>query len=536
MRAAIYARVSTDKQAEKYSIPAQKKLCAELCQRNGWRVVREFIDEGYSGSLFEDRPAFVTLLSFAEQKKIDVIVTTDSDRLARPDNLVDLGRLQKVLIANDVKLATLGGRVSDLSNSSDWFFSSLESLMAGWERKKIKERVKRGVKEKKLQGHFWGPVVPSGYIKQGTGKDLRLVPNPTRRELIGKKGNPFTVFSADEIKTVFNRYLSGESIKSIADSMDSHDTTLGYILDRAMFYAGYVLSMKDNGEVMGKGLHEPLISEFQAKKTLQLRGEKQKIHQDSRERYPSLGIIRCAICNAPLHLKVGMKPRKKYHYYTCSNKKLASIRHTTCSLPSRQVKDVEPQIWTTVEKIVTSPEVVFQMLSNSNAFKEQCRERLLRVEKELADLVQRKKRAMDLYEFANTQEEINDHRGRLTKLESDIQSKRKQRDEIEKDLRIQDAAPQRHREVLQTLEMLQEVVTEANATERREIVRLLFETILMHPDGQISYKLQIPVMSAVASPDLVSQKHNTESSFSMNCRSSNEMSLKSSGSRSKTGM
>ncbi len=531
MRAAIYCRVSTDKQAEKYSISAQKKLCAEICQRNGWTTVKEFVDEGYSGSLFEDRPAFFSLIGYAEQHKIDVIVTTDADRLARPDNLVDLGRLQKVLISNQVKLASLGGRVSDLSNSSDWFFSSLESLMAGWERKKIKERVKRGVKEKKLQGHFWGPVVPSGYLKTGTGKDVRLVPNPTRRELIGKKGCPFTVFSADEIKTIFNRYLSGESIKSIADSMDSHDTTLGYILDRAMFYAGYVLSMKDDGEVMGKGLHEPLISEFQAKKTLQLRGERQRIHQDSRERYPSLGIIRCAVCNAPLHLKVGMKPRKKYHYYTCSNKKLASIRHTTCSLPSRQVKDVEPMIWQTVERIVTTPEMVFQMLSNSNTFKEQCRERLLRVEKELADIVQRKKRAMDLYEFANTSEEMNEHRGRLTKLETDIQSKRRQRNGIEQDLKVQDAAPQRHKEILQTLEMLQEVVTEANPAERREIVRLLFETILMHADGQISYKLQIPVMTSVESPDLVSQKHNTECCSSMNCRSSRGTCLRCSDSR-----
>lgn len=534
MRAAIYCRVSTDKQAEKYSIPAQRKLCAELCHRNGWNVIKEFVDEGFSGSLFEERPAFINLIGYAEQRKIDVIVCTDADRLARPDNLVDLGRLQKVLISNHVKLATLGGRVSDLSNSSDWFFSSLESLMAGWERKKIKERVKRGVREKKLQGHFWGPVVPSGYTKKGEGKDTRIVPNPARKELIGKKGCPFTVLSADEVKDIFNRYLSGESVKSIADKHDSHDTTIGYLLDRAMFYAGYMLSMKDNGEVMGKGLHEPLISEFQAMKTLQLRGETQRIHQDSRERYPALGLIRCGICNAPLHLKLGLKPKKRYYYYTCANKKLASIRHTSCSLPSKQTKDVEAKIWNTVEKIVTTPEVVFQMLSNSNAFKEQCRERLLRVEKELTDLVQRKKRAMDLYEFANTQEEINDHRGRLTKLESDIQSKRRQRDGIEQDLRVQDAAPKRHKEILQTLEMLQEIITEANPAERREVVRLLFETILLHEDGQISYKLQIPVSqkhnTAFCSVDIahpVSQKHNTESCSSTRSRNSNETSWRS---------
>lgn len=491
MRAGIYVRVSTDKQAEKYSIPAQKKLCAELCKNNNWPIVKEFVDEGFSGSLFEQRPAFIELLNHAEQKAIDIIVCTDSDRLARPDNLVDLGRLQKILISNNIKLATLGGRVSDLNNSSDWFFSSLESLMAGWERKKIKERVKRGVKEKKLQGHFWGTVIPSGYIKTGTGKDAILTPNIVRLEKVGKKGCRYTIFSADEVKEIFNTYLLGESINSIAGKLGSHDSTISYILDRAMFYAGYVLSMKDHGEILGKGLHEPLIQEFQARKALKLRDEREKTHQLNREKYPSLGILHCSICNARLHLKVGLKPRKRYHYYICSNKKLASIRHTSCFLPARQVNVVETYVWDTVEKIVTSPDIVFEMLSNNNAFRTEYKDRLLSVEKELADLTQRKKRVMDLFEFANTEKEISEHHARLIKLESDLQRKRRQRDEIEQGLNMQENTP-RHNEILQTLKMFQEVITEANQVERRMIVRLLFETILLHPDGNISYKLQIP--------------------------------------------
>lgn len=510
LRAAIYCRVSTDKQAEKYSISAQQKLCKDLCQRNGWTVIRECVDEGFSGSLFEERPKFLELIGLSEQNKIDVIVCTDADRLARPDNLVDLGRLQKILISNNVKLATISGRVSDLSNSADWFFSSLESLMAGWERKKIRERVKRGVKEKKLQGHFWGTTVPSGYIKDEKGK---LVPNPTRMEKAGKKkGNHYTIFSAEEVKDIFNSYLSGQSIKYIADGMESFDTTIAPILDRAMFYAGFILDMKDNRKIMAKGLHEPLISEFQAERVLQLREERQKVHQDSREKYPALGLIRCGLCNSLLHLKVGIKPTRRYYYYTCSNKKLASIRHTTCVLPSKQVHHIEEKIWQTVEKIVISPEVVFQMLTNSNSLKKQSRERLVRVGKELVELEQRKKRAMELYEFTNTEQEMKDMKTKLFKLESQIQSKRKQKTEIEAEFRMQEATPQKHREIVKTLEILQEVVTEANRIEKRKILRLLFDTMLLHPDGQISYKLQIPIWNMDAA-ETGSQELTTEYSF-----------------------
>jgi hypothetical protein len=406
--------------------------------------------------------------------------------------------------------------------------------MAGWERKKIKERVKRGVKEKKLQGHFWGTTVPSGYVKDKKGK---LVPNPVRIEKTGKKkGNYYTIFSAEEVKDIFNSYLSGHSIKSIADRMESFDTTIAPILDRAMFYAGYILDMKDDRKVMAKGLHEPLISEFQAERVLQLRGERQKVHQESREKYPALGLIRCGLCNSPLHLKVGIKPTRRYYYYTCSNKKLASIRHTTCTLPSKQIHHIEEKIWKTVEKIVISPEVVFQMLTNSNSLKEQSRERLVRAEKELAELEQRKKRVMELYEFTNTDQEMREMKVKLSKLESQIQSKRRQKTELEAEFRMQEATPQKHREIIKTLEILQEVVTEANTVEKRKIIRLLFDTILLHPDGQMSYKLQIPIWNMdAANQNLVSQKLTTEYCSLMRSRSSSGMCLRFSGSRLKTG-
>jgi hypothetical protein len=54
MRAALYARVSTDKQAEKYGIPSQIDGLKKRSLERGWTQVIDgdkdaFIDDGYSG-------------------------------------------------------------------------------------------------------------------------------------------------------------------------------------------------------------------------------------------------------------------------------------------------------------------------------------------------------------------------------------------------------------------------------------------------------------------------------------------------------
>ena len=47
--AGVYARVSSDKQDTDLSISAQLKALREYATRNGYRVVREFVDEAESG-------------------------------------------------------------------------------------------------------------------------------------------------------------------------------------------------------------------------------------------------------------------------------------------------------------------------------------------------------------------------------------------------------------------------------------------------------------------------------------------------------
>lgn len=93
-RAAIYARVSSEEQAEqdRYSIPAQIADCQELASRCGMEIVAQYVDaENYrSGKRLvppsgwrHDRPKWLAMLEAARQGEFDVLLAWNEDRLCR---------------------------------------------------------------------------------------------------------------------------------------------------------------------------------------------------------------------------------------------------------------------------------------------------------------------------------------------------------------------------------------------------------------------------------------------------------------------
>ncbi len=86
MRAGLYARVSTDQQAEKYGIPSQIEELKKRCLEKGWTPVLDrdtdaFIDDGYSGADL-GRPALDRLRKAVKEGQLDVVLAYDPDRLS----------------------------------------------------------------------------------------------------------------------------------------------------------------------------------------------------------------------------------------------------------------------------------------------------------------------------------------------------------------------------------------------------------------------------------------------------------------------
>jgi DNA invertase Pin-like site-specific DNA recombinase len=84
-RAAIYVRVSTDKQ----TIDNQVTALRQIAERRGWEVVDQYSDAGISGAKGRDgRPGLDQMLKDAQRRKFDVIMAWAIDRLGR--SLIDL--------------------------------------------------------------------------------------------------------------------------------------------------------------------------------------------------------------------------------------------------------------------------------------------------------------------------------------------------------------------------------------------------------------------------------------------------------------
>ena len=71
MKAAIYARVSTDGQ----STDNQLRVLRKVARRHDWTIAEQYVDHGISGSTGRDqRPAFDKLLTAATRREFDIIL------------------------------------------------------------------------------------------------------------------------------------------------------------------------------------------------------------------------------------------------------------------------------------------------------------------------------------------------------------------------------------------------------------------------------------------------------------------------------
>src|SRR6185437_16531406 len=85
VRAALYLRVSTSRQAEnELSIPDQRRQAEGYCQRKGWSAVCEFEERGASAT-DDKRPVFQEMIDAASRsdREFDVIVVHSYSRFFR---------------------------------------------------------------------------------------------------------------------------------------------------------------------------------------------------------------------------------------------------------------------------------------------------------------------------------------------------------------------------------------------------------------------------------------------------------------------
>jgi site-specific DNA recombinase len=141
IRAAIYARVSSDQQAEAGTIASQVAALEERLRQDGLLLEAEFrfLDEGYSGTTLV-RPALERLRDAAVDGAIDRLYVHSPDRLAR--NYAYQVLLVDELRRGGVELVFLNRELG--RSPEDDLLLQVQGMVAEYERAKILERSRRG--------------------------------------------------------------------------------------------------------------------------------------------------------------------------------------------------------------------------------------------------------------------------------------------------------------------------------------------------------------------------------------------------------
>src|SRR6266404_3845734 len=141
MRAAVYARVSTTRQAQAQGVEQQLDRLRAAVAGRGWELDDQHVyrDDGYSGARL-GRPGLDRLRDHAALAELDVVVVAAPDRLAR-------NYVHQVLLIDE--LAGHGCRVEFLdrpmsSDPHDQLLLQIRGAVAEYERTLITERMRRG--------------------------------------------------------------------------------------------------------------------------------------------------------------------------------------------------------------------------------------------------------------------------------------------------------------------------------------------------------------------------------------------------------
>ena len=147
MNVAIYARVSTEQQAEKgYSISTQIEACQKKAMELGADTVKVYKDDGYSGAYLE-RPALDSLRDALAAGLHDVVIVYDTDRLAR-DTMILLLITEE--IEKHARLVFVNAEYSRTPEGQ--LFYEIRGSFAKYERLKIQDRMARGRRGKLKAG------------------------------------------------------------------------------------------------------------------------------------------------------------------------------------------------------------------------------------------------------------------------------------------------------------------------------------------------------------------------------------------------
>ena len=199
VRAAIYARMSTDNQNER-SPDDQVADCRAFAAEHGWEAPAElvFIDRAISGATAA-RPAYQRMRAALAAGAFDVLLAFDGSRIARNER--DFFELLDDLQAAGARAISVSTRQS-LDDLSERF----QSVISAYDRQRIAAGTRRGLKARARGARATGGLAYGYTAEPCADGGKRIIVKPAE---------------AAVVRRIFERYAEGQGLKALAHELNA---------------------------------------------------------------------------------------------------------------------------------------------------------------------------------------------------------------------------------------------------------------------------------------------------------------------------
>ena len=344
--AAAYYRMSTDKQEA--SIPRQRHAVEQYAQSHGYKIVREYLDEGISGNATEKRFGFLRMMDDAAKGEWSTILCDDQSRFGR-FNSITAGRYIWPLLEHKVLIVSVATGAIDLNTPHGRMLFGFGSEANHDFLVKLARGTVNGKLEKARLGKLFGRL-PLGYRKAANGK-------------IEPDENAHLVIDA------FESYAAGVTVRSIAGHLSAngfrtkmgdliHPSNILQMLSNPIYIGRYVWGAKKKGKYATAAetidiadnhpaiIDRPLFDRVQ-KGILRRRNKKSNVGTAR-----ALSCLLKCECGKTLSVETGLEGRRTV--YRCKSEKY--YRHT-CRALRVPAEVIEPAVLSAISDTFAAPRI-----------------------------------------------------------------------------------------------------------------------------------------------------------------------------------
>ena len=351
MRAAVYLRVSSDKQAAAGSIESQRRDVPAYAARMGWSVVDTYEDDGKSAGSgrLDARDGFARLLADAGAGRFDVVVGAEVDRFTRADDLAEVGQILGAFQRGGVKLATTSGQILDLGTFHGRIMAAISTAAAAQWLEMHRARVKAGKLTAISRGRKPAGPTPYGYRYDRAAHAWSL--DETAAPIVAE---------------VYRRVAAGESCVDVAADLAARGVpprrrawtrASVWTLLRGTTYTGRWVA--DRARRLTVAVPPIVTPEAWAAAQATLAAQGKRGLRRTRHVYLLEGLARCGLCDAPIRIQsaTGASPSgyRAPAQYVCARRK--EPIGPPCPGPRISTADLDDRLWDVLTDAVLSERI-----------------------------------------------------------------------------------------------------------------------------------------------------------------------------------